>query len=197
MNSMAKPSKISELTNGLRLAASVIVGFVVGSMFFGGIVAMLFPTSPNRSSSLGPYSVLALLFLLISVPVMFLTMERWLKVMAAILGLGVLNGGLTVITGHVLANPAKPVSRMDALALTLFFVLAAILAGMLKDQELTFLCRSSIMIFLFTLACWLGYRSKRPLSNPLTWTDFGLMASGLIVLLFARVYRHFQTRARA
>src|SRR5260370_10824987 len=109
MTTMQKPGKMSQVKSGLRLATFILVGFVVGAMFFGGADYLFFPGDHSRW--------LGIVFLVISTPIMVLTIERWGRVMAGFLGLAVLNGLLSIWTGHVLANPTMPISHLYAFSL--------------------------------------------------------------------------------
>jgi len=189
-NLMSRPSKMSQVKSGLRLAALILVGFVVAGMFFGGADYLFFPSAHSRW--------LGLIFLVISTPVMVLTMNRWVKVMAGFLGLAVLNGLLSISTGHVLANPTMPISHLYASSLTLFFALAAILTGKMKDRRLGLVDRISVMAFLCSLAFLISYQTQREAakSAPLNATAFTLMGISLSCLFAAWAVDHIQRRRR-
>ena len=185
--------KMSQLTSGLRTAALIIVGFVVAVMFFGG-AGSLFPPSV-RSRWLGA------LFLVISTPIMIMTANRWLKIMSGLLGLAVLNGILSLATGHVLANPTMPISRIDALYLTLFFAVAAILTGTMKQRTLRLVDRISVMAFLLNLAFLISYQAqqeaaRKPVFNAAAFTLIAISISCLSVAWAAHYVQHRRVGAR-
>src|SRR2546427_10758588 len=141
---MKRPDIISQVKSGLRLTALILVGFVVAAMFFGGVVVLSFPGGVDRSSFVGRHaSVVVPIFLGVSMPIMVLTMNRWVKVMAGFLGLAGLNGLLSISSGHVLANPSKPISRLGPTYLKLFFAMAAILTSTMKAPRVGVLDRLS------------------------------------------------------
>jgi len=144
--------KMSQVKSGLRLVALVLVAFVVGAMFFGGAGSLFSPSGHSRW--------LALVFLIVSIPIMILTMNRWVKVMAGFLGLAALNGLLSIWSGHVLGNPTLPISRLDALYLTVYYVIAATLTSTMKDRTLSLMDRISIMAFVFGLALLISYQAQ-------------------------------------
>jgi hypothetical protein len=114
---MQKPGTISRVKSGLRLAGLTLVFLGIAGLFFVGASYSFFPAGHSRA--------LGLVFLAISAPVMVVTMNRWVKVLAGLLALAVLNGVLSISTGHLLANPTQPMSRLDALYITAFFAVAA------------------------------------------------------------------------
>src|SRR2546422_675529 len=183
---MQKPGKMSQVKSGLRLAGLTLVFFGIAGLFFAGVNYSFFPAGHSRA--------LGLVFLIISAPVMVVTMNRWVKVLAGLLALAVLNGVISISTGHLLANPTQPVSRLDMVYFTLFFGLSAVLAGTLKGRRLTALDRTSVMAFLFSLACWFGYRGTRSVHAPPNEADFILMGIGLGCLLVAWGYGRLHRR---
>ena len=194
---MEKPKTMSQVKSGFRLVGLVLIGFVVAAMFFGGVIGLCFPGAVDRSSWSGQHTaVVTPIFLIVSIPIMFVTMNRWLKVMAGFLGLGVLNGLISLGTGHVLANPTMPISHLYALSLTLFFAAAAVLAGKIKNRKLSVLDRILVMAFLFSLGILISYQGQRELtrSAPFNSTYFILMGIGLGCLLSAWVYDRLQGR---
>ncbi|MGB9336835.1 MAG: hypothetical protein WCB14_17640 [Candidatus Acidiferrales bacterium] len=179
---MKKPGMMSQVESGLQLAALTLAFCGVAGLFVAG-VAYWFPLN-GHSRALGT------MFIAISVPVMVLTMNRWVKVMAGLMALAVLNGVLSISTGHVLANPNQPISRLDALCLTCFFAVAAALAAGINRRRLNHVDRVSILAFVFCFACLLGYQGTKSVGKmaALGATDFTLMGVGLSCLLFAWGY---------
>jgi hypothetical protein len=183
---MQKPGTMSQVKSGLRLAALTLAGLGIAGLFFAGVDYLFFPNGHSR--------VVGMVFFIFSAPIMVAIMDRWMKVMAGVLGLAVLNGLLSISTGHLLANPTQPVSRLDMVYFTLFFGLAAVLAGTLKGRKLTALDRTSVMAFLFSLACWFGYRGTRSVHAPPNEADFILMGICLGCLLVAWAYDRLKGR---
>ena len=126
---------------------------------------------------------------------MVVTMNRWVKVLAGLLALAVLNGVLSISTGHLLANPTQPMSRLDALYITVFFAVAAALASTLKGRKLNLVDRIAVLAFVSSLALLMEYEGThlRP-GAPLASPDFTLMGIGLCCLLVAWGYGRLQRR---
>jgi len=193
---MEKPKTMSQVKSGFRLVALILIGFVVGGMFFGGVMRLCFLGAADRSSWSGQVAIVALVFLIVSIPIMFVTMNRWLKVMAGFLGLAVLNALISLGTGHVLANPTMPISRPYALSLILFFAAAAVLTGQMKNHKLSVVDRILVMTFLFSLGILISFQAQRELtkSAPLNSTYFILMGIALGCLLVAWGHDRLQRR---
>ena len=188
---------MSQVKSGFRLVALILIGFVVAGMFFGGVMRLYFLGAIDQSSWSGRHAaIVALIFLVLSIPIMFVTMNRWLKVMAGFLGLAVLNALISLGTGHVLANPTMPISRPYALSLMLFFAAAAALTGLMKNRKLSVVDRIFVMAFLFSLAILISYQGQQELtrSAPLKCTYFILMGIGLCCLLVAWGYDRLKGR---
>jgi hypothetical protein len=185
---MLEKGILSQARNGLRLAALILVGFVIAAMFFAGAGFLFFPSVHSRW--FGAIS------LIISMPIMVLTINRWIKVMAGFLGLAVLNGLLSISSGHVLANPSMPISRLDALYLTLFYTVAAILTSTMKDRRQSLMDRISVMAFLCCLAVLISYQARLEAvkSAPFNATAATLMVISLCCLFVAWVYDRLPNR---
>lgn len=184
---MQKSETMLQVKNGLRLAGLMLLFFAIAGMFFAGVAYAFFPTGHSRA--------LGLALLIISVPIMAATLNRWAKVLAGLLALGVLNGLLSIWTGHLLANPNQPISRLDALYVTVFYAIAAVLSSTLKGRVLNFVDRIAALSFVFCLALLMEYEGihVRP-GAPLGGIDFTLMGIGLCCLLTAWGDRRFQHR---
>ena len=184
---MQKPGTMAQVKSGLRLAALYLLFFAIAGLFVAGVGYSFFPKGHSRA--------LGLVFLVVSVSVMVVTMNRWVKVLAGILALAVLNGVLSISTGHLLANPTQPISRLDALYITVFFAVAAALASTLKGRKLNLVDRIAVMAFVSILAWLICYEGThlRP-GAPLASTDFALMGIGLCCLLVAWGYDRLQRR---
>ncbi len=143
---MTKPNTKSQVKNGLRMAAPILTVLFVGGLFFGGVAYALFPA--GHSPGLGWD------FIAVSSAIMIHQMSRWIGVLAGLLGLAVLNGLISIASGHVLANPTEPIVRLQAFYLTLFFTACAVLSATLRKRKLNLVDRACVMVFLFSFA-WL------------------------------------------
>ena len=180
---MQKPGTMAQVKSGLQLAALTLLSFGVAGLFLAGVAYSFFPTGRSR--------VLGLVFLMISVPVMVVTMNRWVKVLAGVLALAVLNGLLSIGTGHLPANPTQPISRVDAFFMTVLFAVATALVSTLKGRKLNFVDRIAVMAFVSILAVLICYEGAR---ITLASTDFVLMGVGLCCLLVAWGYDRLHRR---
>ncbi len=180
---MQKPGTMAQVKSGLQLAALTLLFFGVAGLFLAGVAYSFFPTGHSHA--------LGLVFLIVSVPVMVVTMNRWVKVLAGLLALAVLNGLLSVGTGHLLANPTQPISRADAFYMTVLFAVAAALASTLKGRRLNLVDRIAVMAFVSILAWLVCYEGAR---ITLGRTDFVLMGIGLCCLFSAWLYHRIQRR---
>lgn len=169
---------MSRVKGGLRLASLTLLFFLIAGLFLAGVAYSFFPTAHPRA--------LGLVFLLVSSTVMVVTMNRWVRVLAGLMALAVLNGLLSIASGHLLANPAQPMSRLDALYLTAYFAVAAVLASTLKERKLSVPRRIAVMGFLSSIALLMEYEGSHGKPGaPLARTDFILMGIGLGCLLVA------------
>jgi hypothetical protein len=116
--------------------------------------------------------------------------------MAGFLGVAVLNGLLSLSSGHVLANPTMPISRLDALYLTLFYAIAVILATTIAGRRLNLVDRISVMAFLWSLAFLISYQAQLEAAKSALFnaTAFMLIGISLFCLFVAWVYNHLQHR---
>lgn len=184
---MQKSETMSQVKSGLRLAGLTLLFFGIAGLFLAGVAYSFFPTGHSRA--------LGLVFLISSVPVLVITMNRWVKVLAGLLALAVLNGLISMGTGHLLANPTQPMSRLDALYMTVFFAVAAALASTMKGRKLNLIDRVAVLAFVFSLAVLMCYEGThlRP-GAPFNSAYFILMGIGLCCLLAAWGYDRVQRR---
>jgi len=153
MTDMMKPGTKSQIKSGLRRAGLVLFFLLIAGLFCGGVVYVFFPTGHSR--------ILGGAFLAISAVVMIAEMNRWVRVLPGILGLAVLNGLISLFTGHALNNSSAPISRADMLLVTLFFAACFLVARTFAGHELTLIHRVALMLFAFTLPLWAGHDSTR------------------------------------
>jgi hypothetical protein len=187
---MQKPGTMSQVKNGLRLAVLTLVFFGIAGLFFAGVNYAFFPTGHSRA--------LGLVFLIISTSVMVVEMNRWVKVLPGILGFAVLNGLIMLFTGHLLNDSSIPISRLDALVITLFFLGSSQLSRTFKDRKLNVIDRVALLAFAFSVPLLIGFNSTREevkgRSAPLDSIEFITMGIGLCCLLIAWVYERIQRR---
>jgi hypothetical protein len=134
-----------------------------------------------------------MLFLLISIPVMVLEANRWVRALPGILGLAVFNGLIMLSSGRAISNPSVPVPRLNTSILILFFGVTAVLSDKLRQRKLLITDRIALIVFAFSLAFWAGYTSIGSQQRG-TLAFFGpaeliSMGTGLLSLLFASLHR--------
>jgi hypothetical protein len=171
---MTKGDKLSQVKSGFRLAGMMLLFILVAGLFFGGMDYVFFPAEHSR--------VVGFLFLVISIPIMVATMTRWVKVLAGLFALAVINGLLTIASGHLMGNPALPISRLDGFCITAFFGACAGLASTLRKRTITLVDRTLVLAFLVSFAFLLANEGARV---TLTATDVALMVVCLCCLLAA------------
>jgi hypothetical protein len=185
---MRRRETISQVKSGLLLTALVLFCLFMAGLFFAGINFAFFPDGHSR--------ILGLIFLAVSVPVMFITVDRWVKALASLMGFAVLNGLITMWSGNVLGNPTQPMPRLEAMYLTLYSAAALALSAPLRKGRMSLVVRISAMAFAFSVACLLSYNGALESRGHahLDVTDFILMGISLSCLLVAWSDHHFRSR---
>jgi hypothetical protein len=114
----AKPStarskkRKQEVVNGFRLAGGILLGFVLmGSLVAFTGIAFGTATSSRVSRPLAALIAVSALILIA------LMVQRWAKYFSGWIAWGVVNSLIMASTGHLLNNPAIPVSRWYALVM--------------------------------------------------------------------------------
>ncbi|MGH9812560.1 MAG: hypothetical protein ACRD4T_05435, partial [Candidatus Acidiferrales bacterium] len=109
----------AQVRNGVRLAGLGLFSLLVAGIFMAGILYTFFPE--GRSRALGGA------FLAASIPVMVMSMERWIRPFSGVLILAVLNGLIMLFTGRLLHDPGVSISRLDMVVMILFFICSIVL----------------------------------------------------------------------
>lgn len=178
---MENPDTISRVKSGLRLVGLILAFVIVAGMFFAGASYTVFASGGSRP--------VGLMLLAISVSIMACTMNRWLKILPGILGVAVLNGVITLSTGHLLNNSGIPTSRTGALFLTLFFAASCLLSRTFLHGDLDVIDRVVALAFVACLPVLIGFGSIREQtvgrSSALSRAEFVTMAIGICFLLVA------------
>lgn len=175
---------MSQVKSGFRLAGLTLLFLLIAGLFFAGVEIVCFPSTIEPGSFISRYPAVGWLFLIVSMPIMIVTVSRWVRVLAGFLALAVLNGILSISTGHVLANPTQPIPRLDAVCLTVFYAAAAALASTLRTHTLSAVDRLCVLGFVSSFVFLVEYEGTRRIGN-LNATDFILMGIGLSCLLAA------------
>ncbi len=181
---------MSQVRNGLRIAAQAIIGIVIAGLFFVGVAYAFFPTAHS--------TIVGWAFLVISSTVLIATMDRWVKALPGILAYAVLMGIVAIYTGHFFYQPALPDSRVKAVILTLFFAASTRLSLSLRGRKLNAVDRIAVLGFVFSIALGAGYDSARstatgrmPSSEPIEYIATGVALGCLsIAWVYDRIQRH-------
>ena len=117
--------------------------------------------------------------LAIAAGVAYLTMNQWAKVLSGWLVVSVLNGLLTIESGHLVNQPDKPLARSTAATMTFCLAASAFFASTFVSRKLTTIdrimltCVCALYLFVF----WLGNsRCCEALASSLvSWASRGGM----------------------
>ena len=78
--------------------------------------------------------------------------SRWVKALPGLLALAAINSLITLSGGHLLNTPSNPISRVDALIMTILFVGSALLLSTLRDRRLNLPDKVALTVFIFSFA---------------------------------------------
>jgi hypothetical protein len=170
-----------QVVSGLRICALLFLGFLTIVMFWGGIALITTPqrVSPNslllRGLSLEAHPIIAgWIFLLVSAPILFLTMERWVKVLPGFFAYSTVGALIMLISGRY--NHIR-VPWETALFLTLVGISTAAVSSTFQNRKLRVIDRISLMAW---QACWaVAAIPKKPAVMYL------VLATSLALLLIA------------
>jgi hypothetical protein len=182
----------TQVASGLRLAGLVVFFIATAGIFAGGVVVVTFPRTVEANSPFGGHPMLGWVFLIVSTIIMLAEAHRWCSALPGVLGYATLGGALSVVTGHVLANPRSPIPRLDALIVTLFYLAAARLSRTFKGRKPNLLDRLCAWAFAFALIWQAQYAGiLSPRGGPprhLGVIDVGAMAFALLCLIIPWIY---------
>lgn len=138
-------------------------------------MAIAFTPSPH-SPALG-WVLLAL-----AGAIAFMTVDRWAKIFPGLLAYGLLGSVLSLVDGHAVNHPEVSVSRLDGVAMIVFFTVAAVLSFTFTKRKLRVADRVALFAF---LVCFFW----QAVAPSLRWVVLGV---GFCFLVFAWLYDHFQ-----
>lgn len=134
----------TQVKSGLRLAALTLAGLCVVFLFIAGMGYAFFQTEHSK--------LLGWAFLAVSIPVLILEMDRWKKILPAILGYSVLNGFLILLTGHLPGTPEASISRPNMLVTISLIVVATLLSQTFAKRKLRIGDRFALLAFISSFA---------------------------------------------
>lgn len=185
MFSLAKHSmpgnRWTEVGNGFRIAASWLFFMIWLGLIFGGLGTV---SSPEARFP----PIIGWLALAVAALIAVATMERWVKVLPAFLAYAALNGVFMIVTGHLVNDASKKITRSTAVAITLLGVGAAFIAATFRSRKPTGVDR--LAVFGVFVSLLVGLVSER-----LTVWSFSLMFCCMAIAWWAdRVRRRRRTR---
>jgi hypothetical protein len=121
-----------------------LVGHLLGAMSTFGIliVGVGLLRSPKTFQTwswlqANPY-LYGCLFVIIASVVLWLTMQRWSRVLPWVFATGALRAFVSVATGYAYSPPSKPIPRTEAAAVGIVMLLIAMLSGVLASRRLRY-----------------------------------------------------------
>jgi hypothetical protein len=125
------------------MALWVLAGAAVGAIFVAGITYLFFPEGHSR--------VTGGLFLIVSGPLMFLTMHRWVVGFVGILASGAMISMLMIVSGHLAGPESLRVTPLQGFGALIFCVTSGLLLLIIGSRELTAVDRAAVMTYMFLL----------------------------------------------
>lgn len=115
------------MLNYIRGVGSVVLLFACITMLVAGLTIVLKPTP--RPAWLG------VLILAVSGVIISSTVTLWSRILPSIFGCGALNGFFMIASGHLIGQPDRPVSKLDASEITGILLVLAMLADKACGHE--------------------------------------------------------------
>lgn len=163
--------------HGLRVSEAIVIFFLL----FGGA---------NIASGRAEFDYfrpwVGWLLLAVSAVALILEIERWVKILPAIFGYGILQALRELQTGHVLGMPNVPVSRRYCLALVAIYAAIAVVSATIAPRKLNRPDRVALMVFAGLCTWAFAFRSDLDMVIR--------FSSALGCLLIAWVYDRLQRR---
>jgi hypothetical protein len=88
--------------------------------------------------------VLGWAFVAIAVVSATLSIEKWVRALPGLLGIGALNSLLVAVDGHLVGDPSKTVPRLTAVVMLVLFSASAAIAVGLTERKLTVLDKAAL-----------------------------------------------------
>jgi hypothetical protein len=137
-----------QIVNGFRLAGGLLLGFVLVGLIVASVGVGVFGNPARFSSKPLAFGIAAVTLTLIAA-----LAQRWAKYLGGWLGYGALNGLIMASSGHLLNNPAVPVRRLWALAMTAVALLTALVClRFTKDYKLNLVDRTALVAWVVCFA---------------------------------------------
>jgi hypothetical protein len=156
------------------------IGLVTIGLFLAGLIALRFPDRVDPASFIGRHRLsMGWLFLIVATAVLILTMNRWIQALPGLLAAATLNSLISLVQGHVINLPSRPISRKDALIAVLLLLGSTILsASAFKGRALHVVDRLVLLVFVSFFAWGILDESS----------SFAALTAAFLSLLFAWAY---------
>ncbi len=145
------PTK-SQVINGLRLSAKIVIAVMTLAFLIGGLTLLRFPVrgDPAFFASRHPF-VIGSVLVIIAAGIIIPTVRHWVEALPGVLGYSVLGGLIAIGTGH-LSNSHVQISNMDAATLTVALIGGTVLSLDFGKRNLSVLDRIALVAFVFCMA---------------------------------------------
>jgi len=148
-------------------------------LLFGGVGA--FQARPFHARLLwGAFAVIATILLMVEA-------SRWAQALSWVLLFATSNASSSIFTGHIINMPEQPISRMNALALTLVLAAMTALSFTFLKRKLNRVDRIALLIVLASIAFF-------PWAATYEWVLYVVSGSSLCSLLVAWAYNRIRRR---
>ena len=166
-----------QVISGLRIAAATLLAIATAGLLFVGVEIVRSPGSHSL--------ILGCVFLIIATTILIVAMNRWVKALPGILIYATLSGLIMIAYGHLINKPSIPISRLDAVIVTLLMAGSSALSLTFKGRRLHVGDRIALLAFVFCMA-WSA--------SPKSSTMFTAMGIGVCCLLIGWAYDRIQRR---
>lgn len=161
MTHRARASKWSEVWSGFVLTGKIFLffGWLLLTFLGGGIAFdQTKPYPPSDAPLANAPPILGWVMLAVGAGVAYVTMNQWAKVLSGWLGVSVLNGLLTIESGHLVNQPDKPLARSTASLMTFCLAVSAFFASTFVSRKLTTIDRVMLSCVgaVYLIVFWLG-----------------------------------------
>lgn len=162
----------SEDDGSFGLAAKTLLVISTSIAFVGAIDALRRHDRVLPGSLVGRHPFTLWAILLISTTIVVLTVDRWAKILPGMLAYGSIGGVIMVASGR---SNRVPISRWQALSITLLMISSAAVSKTFVDRRLKLFDRTILISFVFCIAF--------SVSTNLV-TVLIALGTGLVLLLF-------------
>ncbi len=118
---------------------SLVIGMGVLLTFWAGISDVFYPGDESRARGL--------VYLLVTIPILFVTMNLWAKYLQGLFACAVLNATIMAFSGHNFGSPSVRIPPLEGLFFISFCVAATFLSRTFKDRKLRLLDRIAVLTF--------------------------------------------------